>query len=444
MIELEPRRKNVLERTLSIFSEVKPGEGGTVLLLFLNALNLMALYYILKPVREALILSQAGAEVKSYASAAQAVLFIFVVPAYGAFAARVNRVWLLSGLTAFFISNLALFILAGQSGLEVGVAFYIWLGVFNFMIVSQFWAFANDIYTEEAGKRLFPVVGIGISFGAFVGAKATEMLIGDVGPYRLMTAAAILLGLFILLIVVVHRREARGSSERARVAGEKLTAEGGFKLVLQNRYLLLIALLVLLLNMVNTVGEFVLGKLVTNSAIAQFGAGEAAEQQRGAFIGAFYGDFYFWANLVGFLVQTFLVSRFIKLLGVRGSLFALPIVSATTYALAAFAPVLRVVRAVKVAENSTDYSLNNTVRQALFLRTSREAKYKAKAAIDTFFGRTGDALQAAVVFVGTQLVFSVQAFALVNLVFVAVWLLVCAGIAREHKKLSADANTLEP
>jgi AAA family ATP:ADP antiporter len=442
MVEIEPRRKSFVERALSIFSDVRPGEGGTVLLLFLNALNLMALYYILKPVREALILSQAGAEVKSYASAAQAILFIFAVPAYGAFAARVNRVWLLSGMTLFFISNLALFILAGQAGLEVGVAFYIWLGVFNFMIVSQFWAFANDIYTEEAGKRLFPVVGIGISLGALVGARATGVLIRDTGPYQLMTAAAILLGFFILLIVVVDRREARVSAESAQVAAQKLTAEGGFKLVLQNRYLLLIALLVLLLNMVNTVGEFVLGKLVIGSAIAEFGAGEASEQQRGAFIGAFYGDFYFWVNLIGFLVQTFLVSRFIKLLGVRGSLFTLPIISAITYALAAFAPVLRVVRAVKVAENSTDYSLNNTVRQALFLRTSREAKYKAKAAIDTFFGRTGDALQAAVVFIGTQLAFGVQAFALVNLIFVALWLLVCAGIAREHRRLNADADTL--
>ncbi len=83
--------------------------------------------------------------------------------------------------------------------------------------------------------------------------------------------------------------------------------------------------------------------------------------------------------------------------------------------------------------------LNNTVRQALFLPTSREAKYKAKAAIDTFFGRTGDALQAVVVFVGTRLAFAIPAFAVVNVVIVGIWLAVVGGIAREHKRLTTEA-----
>ena len=160
-----PREKSALDKFLSLFSKVEAGEGGNVVLLFVAAFILMGLYYVLKPVREALILSQAGAVMKSYASAAQALLFVFVVPIYGAFAARVNRVWLISGMTLFFISNLVLFILAGGAGMQIGVAYYIWLGVFSFMVVSQFWAFANDVYTEEQGKRLFPVVGIGSTLG---------------------------------------------------------------------------------------------------------------------------------------------------------------------------------------------------------------------------------------------------------------------------------------
>jgi ATP/ADP translocase len=100
-----PRERSALEKFLSLFSDVNVGEGGTVLLLFLNAFIMMGLYYILKPVREGLILSGFGAVIKSYSSAAQAILFIVVVPVYGAFAARVNRVWLLSGMTLFFICN---------------------------------------------------------------------------------------------------------------------------------------------------------------------------------------------------------------------------------------------------------------------------------------------------------------------------------------------------
>lgn len=429
------QKKDLLERFLSLFSKVQAGEGKSVLLLFLNAFILMGLYYILKPVREALILSQAGAVIKSYSSAAQALLFVFVVPAYGAFAARVNRVWLLSGMTLFFISNLVIFILAGNAGMEVGVAYYVWLGVFSFMVVSQFWAFANDIYTEEQGKRLFPIIGIGGTLGAWVGARVAASLFEVTGPYWLMALASALLGLFILLTLLVNRQAASRGGAEAEEAQEQLSNEGSFKLVAQNKYLLLIAFHVLLLNLVNTVGEFILGNLVEQASVAAIGAGDQLQEQRGNYIGAFYGSFFSWVNLLTFLIQSFLVSRFFKYLGVRVSLFVGPFVSLLTYGVAAAQPVLNIIRPIKVGENSIDYSLNNTVRQALFLPTSREVKYKAKAAIDTFFGRTGDALQAAVVFVGTSLAFGIAAFALVNMGFIVIWLGICLGIFRKHKEL---------
>jgi AAA family ATP:ADP antiporter len=432
------REKNALEKVLSLFSNVAAGEGGTVVLLFLNAFIMMGLYYILKPVREGLILSGFGAVVKSYSSAAQALLFIFVVPAYGAFAARVNRVWLLSGMTLFFISNLVLFILALGVGMNIGVVYFIWLGVFNFMVVSQFWAFANDVYTEEQGKRLFPVVGIGASAGALVGTVLTARVFERMSNAWLMTLASVLLVVFILLIVWVNRREIAGGGAEAEKAEQKLSKQGGFGLVMKNRYLLLIALHVLILNLVNTVGEFILGSLFEQHAIDAVGAGEAFREERGMYIRTMYGGFYAWVNLVGLLIQAFLVSRFMKYLGVRGSLFIGPIISLLTYGMTAVRPVLNVVREMKIGENANDYSLNNTVRQALFLPTTREAKYKAKAAIDTFFGRTGDALQAVVVFVGTRLAFAIPAFAVVNVVIVGIWLAVVAGIAREHKRITTE------
>lgn len=437
---IAPRRdKSSLERFLSLFSDVSPGEGGTVTLLFLNAFIMMGLYYILKPVREGLILSGFGAVIKSYSSAAQALLFIVVVPAYGAFAARVNRVWLLSGMTLFFISNLVLFILALGVGMNIGVVYYVWLGIFNFMVVSQFWAFANDIYTEEQGKRLFPVVGIGASAGALLGTVLTASVFERMSNGALMTLACALLVVFILLIVWVNKRETLAGGADAARATEKLSREGGFQLVLKNRYLLLIALHVLILNLVNTVGEFILGSLFAQHAIDAIGAGEAFREARSVFIRTMYGGFFAWVNFIGLLIQAFLVSRFVKYLGVRGSLFVGPIVSLVAYGVSAAQPVLSVVRAMKAGENANDYSLNNTVRQALFLPTSREVKYKAKAAVDTFFARTGDALQAVVVFVGTGLAFALPAFAVVNVVIVAIWFAVVAGITHEHRRLTTQA-----
>jgi AAA family ATP:ADP antiporter len=437
---ISPRReKNAFERFLSLFSDVSAGEGGTVALLFLNAFIMMGLYYILKPVREGLILSGFGAVIKSYSSAAQALLFIVVVPAYGAFAARVNRVWLLSGMTLFFISNLVLFILALGVGMNIGVVYFIWLGIFNFMVVSQFWAFANDVYTEEQGKRLFPVVGIGASAGALLGTVLTASVFERMSNAALMTLACILLVVFIILIVWVNGRETSGGGAEAQKAQQTLSKEGGFQLVLGNRYLLLIAMHILILNLVNTVGEFILGSLFAQHAIDEIGAGEAFREARGVYIRTMYGAFFAWVNFIGLLIQAFLVSRFMKYLGVRGSLFIGPIMSLLTYGATAVQPVLSIVRGVKIGENANDYSTNNTVRAALFLPTSREVKYKAKAAIDTFFARTGDALQAVVVFLGTHLALAIPAFAVVNVIFVGVWLGVVTGIARQHRRLTTEA-----
>src|SRR6185503_1012225 len=157
---------------------------------------------------------------------------------------------------------------------------------------------------------------------------------------------------------------------------------GGFQLVFKHRYLLLIALLIMLSNVVNTTGEFILGKSVTddaNAAIVKYGI--SPEE----YIGRFYADFYFWVSLVGAGLQVFTVSRVLQRTGVGPALFFLPMIALGGYTLLAFAPVLVLIRAVKIAENGTEYSLHSTARHALFLRTGREAKYKAKTAIDSFF-----------------------------------------------------------
>ena len=136
-----------------------------------------------------------------------------------------------------------------------------------------------------------------------------------------------------------------------------------------------------------------------------------------------------------FLLQAFVVSRVFKYIGVRGALFILPIIALGGYTAIALLPVLGVIRVAKILENGTDYSIQNTTRHALFLPTSRDAKYKAKQAIDSFFVRAGDMLQAVVVFIGVQLAFDVRRYAMINLVLIGVWLAVALAIAREHRKL---------
>jgi len=98
---------------------------------------------------------------------------------------------------------------------------------------------------------------------------------------------------------------------------------------------------------------------------------------------------------------------------------------------------------LKVVDNSIDYSLGNTTKQALWLPTSREAKYKAKQAVDSFFMRAGDVMQAGVVFGGERLAFTTASFSLVNLVMTGGWLLVVLMLNVLLQRKARETNTAE-
>lgn len=479
-------QRSWLERILGLFAEVRPGEAANVVLMFANIFLILTAYYILKVVREGLMIGGVelfglgGDEIKAYLPAVMTLLLLAVVPAYGALASAVSRVKLLNSTTLFVIVTLVLFYLWGSAagvGTAIGLSFFIYLGIVNVFLIAQFWSFANDIYTERQGKRLFAIIAIGQSLGAVLGPKIAATFATDI--FLLLVISAGIFGACMLLYNVVNRRE---SSAHAAASGEPdteaeapLAKGGGFGLVFKTRYLLLIALMILVTNVVNTTGEYILSNAAKTyseeavpsldaeqlqradaAALAAPGASanpEAAKADarnkalRGArseVIGAFYGNFFFWVNLIGVLVQMFVVSRIFKYFGVRAALFVLPVIAFGSYAAFAVIGGLTVLRFAKTAENATDYSLQNTVKQALFLPTSREAKYKAKAAIDTFFVRFGDTAAAAIVATGLHVLhFSPRTFALVNIALVAVWIFLNVGIAKEHKKMVPDDRAVD-
>src|SRR5690349_2329199 len=225
------RSKGPLDRFLGIFTDVRGGEGLTALFLFLNVFVLLSSYYLLKTVREGLIIVAGGAEVKSYTAAAIAGILIVLVPLYSAFASRVSRVKLINGVTLFFIACLVGFFLwartvgvpsfppegaataaqtaQNQAQLALAISFFVWVGIFNVMIIAQFWAFANDVYTVEQGKRLFAIVVLGASLGAIAGSAAAKPLIKSYGLYSLLAMAAGALVLCMILTNLVHVREKR-------------------------------------------------------------------------------------------------------------------------------------------------------------------------------------------------------------------------------------------
>src|ERR1700760_4277033 len=439
-VDLQPR-KNVLERLLSVICDVRPGEGLGALILTVNLFTLLGAYYLLKTVRESLILAEGGAEVKAYSSAAQAIILLGIVPFYGWIATHLNRNRLLRFTTLFFASNLILFYVAGQTGARIGIVYYIWVGIFNVFSVAQLWSFATDLFSQSQGKRLFPLLGVGASSGAVGGAWIAGRLIGPLGPYKIMLISAVVLCLCSALTRLAGYVITKHASEQEkRKDTETLSSEGGFQLLMRDRYLLLIAILTVLLNIVSLSGDFIFGKLLVNQTNEVIGTAASLMKARKAYIGSYYASYYEWTNLVSFIIQAFLVSRIFKKIGVRGSMFVLPIISLATFVTILANPILQVVRVLKIAENSTNYSLQNTVRAALLLPTSREAKYKAKAAIETFCVRLGDVLQAGVIFIGTSLHFGVQAFAGMTLAISMVWLVVAVQLYKKHKQLLPDVH----
>jgi AAA family ATP:ADP antiporter len=425
-----------VERFLRLFTDVRAGEGRQLLLLTLNVFLILAAYYVMKPVREALILAQpGGAEIKSYAMAGQALLLTLAVPLYGALATRMPRRWLINLVTIFFIACLPVFYVLVRNGVSVGLGFFLWIGIFSLMVIAQFWAFANDLYSPEAGKRLFALIAFGASSGAVFGAFICARLIRIIGVPPLLLVAAGVLAASLALFNLVDGRARRRSEETARApsdADRPIGAGNPFGIVLGHRYLLLIALLILLLNWVNATGEYILGSVVASTGAEQIAAGHLRPDQHGTFIGHFYAGYFQVVNVAGMLLQLFLVSRVITHLGVPVAVCVLPVVAMVSYGVAALIPSLGILRWVKTAENSIDYSLQNTVGHVLYLPTSRAAKYKAKQAIDTFFVRAGDLLSAGTILIGTSLLaFGVARFALINVILVLVWLALAVAVGRE-------------
>jgi AAA family ATP:ADP antiporter len=424
-----------LSRALRPITEVHPGEAVTALLMTVNVFFLLSAYYVLKPLREDLILARAsGAEYKSYISGGIALLLFGLVPAYGKLVDRLPRIKLVIGVSLAFAAQLLLFYVAiamPSLRANLGLFFYAWVGVFNVMVVAQFWAYANDLYDKEQGDRLFPMVAIGASVGAAVGSKGAKLLIKGLGEPSMLLVAAFLLVVCSALFWLVERREGKPTAKEPASGGDGKSRKGGFGLVLSHKYLLLLALFSLVYNWVNSNGEYMLSKLIKQDVETLIAHGSLAAQDKGSAIGSAYADFYFYVNVAGVLLQTFVVSRLVRWLKLPVAFLFMPALALGNAFVFAFVPIVALAKTGKAAENATDYSLNNTLRQMLWLVTSPDMKYKAKQVVDTFCVRIGDFCSAMSVLLAVDILkFSVQRFAWISIVLAGLWLFLAVAIGR--------------
>ena len=435
-------------RVLGLFTQIKPGEVRLTLALLLTVFFMLTAFFIAKPARESwLAVSIIGdltpLEVRATSGGLQSIVLIALLPLYS----KLYEVWsrrrLLVGVNMFFVAVFPLFWLL-QPGLlrEVipfsGVAFYIWIGIFAVTVVAQFWTYAADLYTQDAGKRLFPLIAVGASLGAVVGSAVSVELIDRAGmsSYDLLLVAPIPLLLATVLLWRIETFDARNRLTPSIVPDRPDDdPRSAWKIVTSNRYILLIGVFVFLLNWVQTNGENILFAALQET----IGAGEdMASEDRAAATAEAYARIYVWVGLVGLLIQAFFVSRLLRFGGMAGMVLIPPFVSLVSNGAmggsVGSAGALGVITAAKTAENATNASVANTARHILWLPVAKEALYKAKTAIDTVCVRIADGLAALTVIIGTRLLSAdLVSFFMFNLALIVIWLGVGILIIRERK-----------
>ncbi len=455
-----------IERFLQIFTEVRPGEGPTALMMFANVFLILLAYYCIKPLREGWIAVSdiqglTKMEVKAYSSFFQSFFLLFVVGWYGRLSGRLDRVTLITRATLFCISNMVLFWFL-QPGLFVdnlpytGVVFYLWVGMFGVFIVAQFWTFCADIYADGRGIRLLPMVAIGATSGAAAGSWLVDELLatGLLSTESLLLVAVLPLLASTVLTRIVDHREGSAAVPAAGRGGESEGEEQGLRflfsgarLIFLSRFLFAAAMVTLLTNWVNTNGENLLFRVIEESLAGQAAAqgitdpAAVLEFTRSGTT-QFYGNFFFWVNISALILQSVVASRLLKYGGFAAIALLLPVIALLSYTCMALVPILLVVKMLKIAENSTDYSINNTARNVLWLPVSPEMKYRGKPAIDTLYVRLGDGLAALTVLVGVEmLTLSTRQFFIFNVSLVIAWLGFTLLLIREYRRAERESNS---
>jgi len=405
-----------------IWYDLRSPEGRATFQFAIRLFLILLAYYLMKPVREGLILEGGSAEIRSYALAGQALLLLILVPFYSHIIKHLQGDKLFHVVTLFLAANIMLFYALGTAGYDIGVAFFIWLGIFSVLQISQFWTMVSDYHCVETGKRLTSYIAIGGSLGAMIGAMIAKFLYMELGAYGLMVFATVMLlvAVFIPTADISLKKEAKPLSDEESISHML----GGLKRVFDTSYLRWIAVSVVLLNLINSTGEFILADFVTG-------------EKSGDEIGAFYADFYLYVNIATLILQAFVVRPMYQVIGVGGALISLAVFNLIMYVSVIAFPVLAWFAIVKMADNSIDYSVANTTKQILFLPLDRLTRYEGMLAVNTFFTRFGDLIQGGLIFVVIAVMAMPAIFLVgVNIVLCLLWLFVTIRVSKRFKEWS--------
>jgi AAA family ATP:ADP antiporter len=361
-------------------------EVGALFISFLSFMLLLACYYMLRPVRDALAATLGAGSIK-YLSTMVFVVTLLIVPVFGWLFARVPRPLLVPGLYAFFILNLGVFALAfgrygadGVTGAGWARAFYVWVTVFNMFAVSVFWSSMAEVWNEPQGRRFFGVISAGGSLGGLIGPLLARIFVAHVAVSGLVwISAALLTGALLALGVLMRRTTAiaAASSTKASEAPAGKTLEG-LKLIGRTPFLAGIAVLVSLGSFLGMIVYIEMARLVA-TAFAN-----AAERTQ------YYSSRDLWVNAGAFVLQLVLLGQVTRRFGVGAALIGSGCVVFAAFIALGLDPTLAMLTGLSVLLRWSEFGIAKPARDMLYTVVPAAAKYQSKNVIDTTVYRGSD------------------------------------------------------
>jgi AAA family ATP:ADP antiporter len=343
---------------------------------------LLCSYYILRPVRDEMGV-RGGVENMQWLFTATFFAMLVAVPIFAALATRFRRTRLIPAVYGIFIACIALFWLWLRSDVQMVWAargFFVWLSVFNLFVVSVFWSFLADVFSDRQATRLFGAIAAGGSAGAIGGPAISGVLAQQLEPASLLPIAAVILACTLPCMWVLERW-----SERSGGDGTTNQPLGGtllewVKAVLQSRYLIGICLFIWLYTTLATFLYFIQADIVSN---AFDDSGDRT---------SVFASIDLLTNTLTVGIQLFLTARIVQHFGLGRALAFVPLLVAAGFLVLVAAPVLLSIAAVQVIRRAGNYALAKPGREMLFTVVPRFEKYKSKSFIDTVVYRGGDAI----------------------------------------------------
>ncbi|MDJ0653454.1 MAG: MFS transporter [Xanthomonadales bacterium] len=363
--------------------DIRPGEWALVAGSFFYFFFVLASYYTIRPLRDALAVS-GGVDQMQYLFTATLFCMIAIVPLYGWLTSRIARRFFLPLVYGFFIANLLCIQVLFQSmpdSIWLARGFFVWVSIFNLFVVSVFWSFMADLFDTNQARRLFGVIAAGGSAGALAGPFLVRTLLGDIGISGLPLLSATLLSLALICLLWLISKDRKRQFEDRRLdpsipIGGSIIA--GAKLAVSHRYL------------TGFVGYIFLGTLTGSMLYFQQAQVISDHFSTTEEVTAIFANLDLAANSLTVLIQIAVTARLLGWLGMATTLALLPVLALAGFAVISFAPVLALVVAITVLRRAVLFGVANPTAGMLFTVVGPESKYKFKHFADTVIYRAGD------------------------------------------------------